>query len=348
MALGWGANLPKLFKDPAPTERVDPTYGSYNPQGGPAEGYDAQGDKLVPSARETGDYSKYQKNNGKWGYGSESPGYSYSQNQYQPAVDAAAAQRSTQDTSFNDFLGLRTREYRLDQAARNAGMNRDRANTATQGLASDSQGAHLRSQFDLANRSDDLKLRATGIDRTQAANDLNAITGQRGVASEVLANQLAGYALNDKTNRRKIDSKAVAGGTWLTPGPREDLREAREGLGIQQEGANIGYRGKILDLDSRQKEVEGRQQKLDMVADEVGISRDKSREALDFGLKQLGYDRWINSNQLLDKIDSASVAERAALQKIMGDAVAQYQVIHGGAMGDEYKAMLETQLAGPG
>jgi hypothetical protein len=295
------------------------------------------------------DWSKYYKDQKKTlGYGSENPGYSYSQDQYQPAMDAAAAERSTKDTSFNDWLGIHTREYRLDQSARNAGIGRDRANTATKGLASDSEGAHLRSQYDLANRSDDLKLKATGIDRTQAANDLNAITGQRGVASEVLANQLASYALNDKTTRRKIDSKAVAAGSWLTPGPREDLREAREGLGIQTEGANIGYRGKILDLDSRQKEAEGRQAKLDMVADEVGISRDKSREALDFGLKQLGYDRWINSNQLLDKIDSASVAERAALQKVMGDAVAQYQVIYGGVMGDEYKATLETQLAGPG
>lgn len=268
--------------------------------------------------------------------------------------DASGA--SAAQTGFNNFLdAYKTYTgYGLDQQDRNASLDRMRGQTGMYGGVLDAQGRNLQSNFDLANRTSDLKLRAMGIDRDALGAEYANIAGQRGLVGESLANRksimdnsITGLENKASDQRWDIDSQATANGTALFPGRRIKTDRVNRDLANQEQAARLGYagdeigsRGQILNLDQRKAEADTRDKKLGMVADEVGIDKDKARSALDFGIAQLGYDKYINSNKLADMMDSSNAQERDAARKIMADAYQMYQAIQGGPMGDQMQNYL--------
>lgn len=302
-----------------------------------------------PPDRPATDWSKYQSKNVPGG-GSDGgwsiPNYEdvtraqsnyYDEHPAPPSDDGALAR-------YLNFAKPFMADALLDKSARQRMLDRQRGNTSAQSGLFDAQGNDLQSQYDLSNRDADLRLKAQGIDRTQLDAEMAALGPQRDLASSILGNQLKGFQLTDEDTRRKIASQSASAGTFGFAGPASDTRSSHQNLLNQTEGANLGYQGKLLDLDARRQDIQSREDKLGLIADQVGIDRDKAREALDFGLKQLGYDRYISSNKLLDAIDSTSVAERQAAQAVTLRVTEMFKAVDGGTMGDHYQQ--QTQPGG--
>lgn len=279
-------------------------------------------------------YNKYQTKN-------TDPGPVLTLDAYYDAQRAATPQPATPQMDFATFADLyrRTHGTELDDAFAQRQMDRARGASGAQEGLFNSRETNLRGGYDISNRQADLKLAAQGIDRTQAGAELGNIGQQRALDAADLFNTLQGYQQNAKTALRKRESQAVASGAYMFPGQREDMRDTASNLANQSNAAQIGYQGKLLDLGAREQEIKTRQKKLDLISDEVGIDRDKASQALDYGLAQLGYDRYINKNQLLDMLDSTSTERRQAAQKITWDMIQAYIAFTGGAVGDQLQQM---------
>lgn len=215
-----------------------------------------------------------------------------------------------------------------------------------------------------------------GLAGTEQEQETAAINALRGLYGKELQNKVTGLGNKAKWDKFDINQQATGGGTWLSPGRMEKRGRVETQLQTDVEGQNLGYqgqmqdlstqeqrvhrgydqsmlslgaeeqrqergyRGKLLDLDFREKQANTRDQKLGLIADEVGIDRDQARSALDFGLAQLGYDRYLDSNRLLDALDSGNQAESDAARKMLTDAYQMYTALQSGGGGDALKAMM--------
>ena len=204
----------------------------------------------------------------------------------------------------------------------------------------------------LANQALGIDRRELGVDadltNTQLANlgRLREILGkQYGLQGEQLANQLAGFKINedkarDMAKRHTFDlrSALTARGAFNTVANdrgtgriNRDLDYALRDINVGRKGADISYRGNILGLDEKgigydnqAAGLNAQLKKIGLDVERLGISEQQLANNLADGLHQIGLDSMISVNGLLDAIGgtNAQQSQLAAtiLQEVMGYA----------------------------
>lgn len=150
-----------------------------------------------------------------------------------------------------------------------------------------------------------------------------------------LANQMAGFGINDRqawqsaqTAQRGEISDATARGAVQAYGTREDMQAIADQLknnldttNLGREGARISNQRANLSLQEQRAQDKDRQAALQAQAKDYGLDAQDFRNQLDLGLKKLGLDAYINSNQLMDAYNSASQENRTQVQGIVSQAM---------------------------
>lgn len=206
------------------------------------------------------------------------------------------------------------------------------------------QQNNLNQQYGFNEREIGLKLANAGIDRNYIAA-MRASVGQlKDLYGQQNANEIQGLNQHADVNRRDINSKATAAGAFLFPGRGQHIEDVNNDLANQTENANLSLRDKLINLDMRHtNELDHRNAKLDLIGQEVGLDRDKARAALDLGLANLGYDRYVDSNKLLDMLTSGKAQEQAIAQQIFERAAKSGAEYYNGNVGDQYAQHTTTR-----
>lgn len=235
---------------------------------------------------------------------------------------------------FNPFAatpGEELQRYLLGQ-----GITSQTALNGAHGNLLNAQERNLNAQYGFTGREGDLKLAGAAADRAYIDKSRLNIDQLRQLYGEQKANEIAGLNQRADVNRRDINSKATEAGAFLFPGRGQHINDVNNDLANATQNSELSFRDKLLSLDNRGNELDNRNAKLDLIGQEVGLDRDKARAALDFGLAQLGYDRFVDSNKLLDLLNSGKAEEQAIAQQIMERGVKLYQQYKSGALGDPY------------
>jgi len=239
-----------------------------------------------------------------------------------------------QDPGYNPFLptaGEELQRYLLNQQyGSQAALN------GAHGNLLNAQERNLNAQYGFTGREGDLKLAGAAADRAYIDKSRLNIDQLRQLYGEQKANEIAGLNQRADVNRRDINSKATEAGAFLFPGRGQHINDVNNDLANATQNSELSFRDKLLSLDNRGNELDNRNAKLDLVAQEVGLDRDKARAALDFGLANLGYERFVDANKLLDMLNSTNAQQQAIAQSIVERATKMYQQYQNGAVGDQY------------
>lgn len=205
------------------------------------------------------------------------------------------------------------------------------------------QERNLNAQYGFTGREGDLKLQGAAADRAYIDKSRLNIDQLRQLYGEQKANEIAGLNQRADVNRRDINSKATEAGAFLFPGRGQHINDVNNDLANATQNSELSFRDKLLSLDNRGNELDNRNAKLDLIGQEVGLDRDKARAALDFGLAQLGYDRYVDSNKLLDMLNSGKAQEQAITNQILERVLKTGAEYQNGNVGDLYKEHTTTR-----
>ena len=215
-------------------------------------------------------------------------------------------------------------------------LARGQAQIGAHGELLNAQGRNLNAQYGFSNREGDLRLKAGEADRAYIDKSRLNIDQLRALYGEQAANEIAGLNQKADVNRRDINSKATAAGAWFFPGRGQHLTDVDNDLANSTENVNLSTRQKLLSLDDRGNELENRSAKLDLLGQEVGLDRDKAKAALEFGMAQLGYDRFLDANKLLDMIDNKNSSQYDLVMNLVNQAMKLGVGYQSGALGNQY------------
>lgn len=242
---------------------------------------------------------------------------------------------------FNPFAatpGEELQRYLLGQ-----GITSQTALNGAHGNLLNAQERNLNAQYGFTGREGDLKLAGAAADRAYIDKSRLNIEQLRQLYGEQKANEIAGLNQRADVNRRDINSKATAAGAFLFPGRGQHINDVNNDLANATQNSELSFRDKLLSLDNRGNELDNRNAKLDLIGQEVGLDRDKARAALDFGLAQLGYDRYVDSNKLLDMLNSGKAQEQAITNQILERVLKTGAEYQNGNVGDLYKQHTTTR-----
>lgn len=193
---------------------------------------------------------------------------------------------------------------------------------------------------DALHRDTDLAKQSIGIDRnltnTQLANldKLRAILGkQYGLAGEQLANQMAGFGIDEATVRdmakRKLfdlRSQLTARGAFGTIANERgtgrvsrDLMYELGQINVGRKGADIAHRGTVLGLDEKGIGYDNTEAGLKARLADLGIQDQKVANSLQDGLHQIGLDSYMSINGLLDAMGSTNAQQAQLAATILGE-----------------------------
>lgn len=223
------------------------------------------------------------------------------------------------------------------------GITSQTALNGAHGNLLNAQERNLNAQYGFTGREGDLKLQGAAADRAYIDKSRLNIEQLRQLYGEQKANEIAGLNQRADVNRRDINSKATAAGAFLFPGRGQHINDVNNDLANATQNSELSFRDKLLSLDNRGNELDNRNAKLDLVAQEVGLDRDKARAALDLGLANLGYDRYVDSNKLLDMLTSGKAQEQAIAQQIFERAAKSGAEYYNGNVGDQYAQHTTTR-----
>jgi hypothetical protein len=244
-------------------------------------------------------------------------------------------------STFNPFAptpGEELQRYLLGQ-----GITSQTALNGAHGNLLNAQERNLNAQYGFTGREGDLKLQGAAADRAYIDKSRLNIDQLRQLYGEQKANEIAGLNQRADVNRRDINSKATEAGAFLFPGRGQHINDVNNDLANATQNSELSFRDKLLSLDNRGNELDNRNAKLDLIGQEVGLDRDKARAALDFGLAQLGYDRYVDSNKLLDMLNSGKAQEQAITNQILERVLKTGAEYQNGNVGDLYKQHTTTR-----
>jgi hypothetical protein len=216
-------------------------------------------------------------------------------------------------------------------------LGRGQAQIGAHGELLNAQGRNLNAQYGFSNREGDLRLKAGEADRAYIDKSRLNIDQLRALYGEQAANEIAGLNQKADVNRRDINSKATAAGAYFFAGRGDHINDVNNDLANSTENVNLSTRQKLLSLDDRGNELENRSAKLDLLGSEVGLDRDKARAALEFGMAQLGYNKFLDSNQLLDMLDNKNSSQYDLLVNLVNQAFKVGVDWNTGAIGSDYQ-----------
>ncbi len=215
-------------------------------------------------------------------------------------------------------------------------LARGQAEVGAHGELLNAQGRNLNAQYGFSQREGDLRLKAGEADRSYIDKSRLNIDQLRALYGEQKANEIAGLNQNADVSRRDINSKATAAGAFFFPGRGQHITDVDNELANSTQSVELSTRQKLLSLDDRGNELENRSAKLDLLGSEVGLDRDKARAALEFGMAQLGYDRFLDSNKLLDMLDNKNSSQYDLVMNLVNKAMQLGVNWNTGAIGNDY------------
>lgn len=204
----------------------------------------------------------------------------------------------------------------------------------------------------LANRYTDNDVAGLGVDRTANANDrsyyqnlINANNQLIGNAGESFNNTQQALQQGAATGVRDTNSASTAAGNWLLGGRAQKVNDIFGKYNTDLTAANLDRRNTILGFNKENfrnehglKGADTQDQKLDLLGQRYGLDREKTQQTLDQGLSQLGYANYMNGTQLMDQLNSADAAKRAAAQKILQSVMEAGVSFNSGQIGDFYNS----------
>jgi len=230
-------------------------------------------------------------------------------NSYQTAMDVmeatAAAERARSDTEYASILG-RIDQSKEGTALKTADLNNNYGFDAAT-LDNKSSGINL----DRA--SLDIEMQKAGIGRRQNESERDYINRMKDFARSLTDQNRASITFEGQDKARSIKSGYTTGGTLFAPGHRYDqnanaLRTAadlnREQIGYDKTiaGLDRDYQSTLYD-DERigLSEADSRiaAQRLDLMANQLGIDRARLTANLENGLAQLGLSGRISVDELV-------------------------------------------------
>ena len=216
-------------------------------------------------------------------------------------------------------------------------LARQRSQLGMIGVEADYQSANAQRDYSLALQGLGLDRQALGVEsglnKTQLANlgKLRGIlTKQYGLQGEVLANQMAGFAISEKdmkdqagrkqwdlrsdlTQRGAFNTVANERGTGRI---NRDLATGLAGLNVDRTGASLSYRNNVLGLDEKgigydnqQAGLQARLSGIGIDFSRLGLSEQQLANSLQDGLHQIGLNGQLSLNSLLDAIGGTNVQQ---------------------------------------
>lgn len=193
----------------------------------------------------------------------------------------------------------------------------------------------LNKMYGIDSRGIDLQRKGLDIDKGAAGRQLGNIGSLEELAAKMFGLQNQGFDLEGaltkrkaNTDRRKTGYDATARGAYTSQGFRDDLSDILFGENNQlsqienQRGrAGIGYEREKLDLNEQRNRVKDRQAALDLQAQQLGLDSEKLRANLDQGLQRLNLDTMMDTNKLLDSLNSSRLEERMLGEQILREAI---------------------------
>lgn len=258
-----------------------------------------------------------------------------------------AQQNNAAQQSMDAYSGY----YAPDmQAARNQ-ADRARATLPFQSSYYDNQRGGLYGENDIANRGIGLQEQGLGIDRNANNRDaayyqnlLNILGQQRDIVGMEFTNTRQQLQDRAATDVRGTNQQATAGGSWLAPERMAQVSDIFKNYDTSLQSAELsrrsgvlGYNEKEFGLEKSKAETGDKNQKLDIMAQQYGLDREKLKLNLDQGLANLGYQQYMNTGDLLDKIDSSNAQEAAVARQILESVLQSGHAFNSGAVGDHMK-----------
>lgn len=179
-----------------------------------------------------------------------------------------------------------------------------------------------------------LNERDIGIDRGENQADRDLFNALKGTARESFDNDISQIRSKADQDRLLTDSEYIGRGAWFSPRRKTKQGWIDEGQEQAEKDRQIGFRESILNLDRKLTGTRARDAKLDIMAERVGIDRERLKERLDFGLAQLGWDQYTNTNQLLDQLDGLDAQRYDAIMQVLTSIIEASNNYTGGAVGD--------------
>lgn len=203
----------------------------------------------------------------------------------------------------------------------------------------DRQGANARTNADLELARIGLNEQGLGIDRGANLRDRAYYDNLLFTNQESFNNQVAQLQAAQDQSNRQANSQATASGAWLGSGRGQAITDARTQFNQQREAADISRRERALGLEKSRAETYDKEAKLDILGQNYGLDRKKVQANLEQGLADLGFDKFIKMDDLLQKASSPFAAIAGPAQDVIDKAMQAGMVMGGGAMGDYYKFM---------
>lgn len=229
---------------------------------------------------------------------------------YTPNFGTAYGQVASTGTDWKSIFDI------LDSQNAVARAQQEALSGAKAGLF-DSRETGLRNDYNLGMRGLDLDQQGIGIDRGAAQRDqayytnlLALLPQYRGLSKDELDATLRSAAQQGNMERIGINSEYTGRGAFLTPMRGVKNYNSLLSQANAEDKANIGYQRDMLGLTekelglTRSRDMSGDTlKKLDLESARLGISREKLQNTLEQGLAQLGYNRYVNLNTLLNGVD---------------------------------------------
>jgi hypothetical protein len=251
---------------------------------------------------------------------------------------------------YQQALGAYGAAYGADMTAAQNAAARAGATIPVTSAWYDTQRAGKQADFNLANQGIDLKYDNLGIDRRAADRDaayyqnlLNVLNQQRDIVGLNFNNTQQKLQDQAATDVRGANSQATAGGAWLSPGRMNNISDIFKNYNtgltsaeLDRRNAILGYNEKEFGLKKSQEETGDTKDRLDITAKQYGLDRQQLKNTLDQGLAQLGYGQYMDTAQLLDKVDSSNAQEASVARQILQSVMQAGSAFNSGAMGDLY------------
>ena len=206
------------------------------------------------------------------------------------------------------------------------------------GARYDQQAANARANAGLEGQRIGLNEAGLGIDRGSAIRDRAYYDNLLGLNQQSFNNQVAPLQAAQAQSDRQANSQATAAGAWLGSGRGQAITDARTKFEQAREAADLQRQQSALGYEKSRAETYDREAKLDQMAAGYGLDRQKLQTNLEQGLADLGWDKFIKFDDLIEKASSPYASVSGPAQQAIEQAMQAGAVFGGGALGDFYKS----------
>ena len=179
-----------------------------------------------------------------------------------------------------------------------------------------------------------LDAQGNAIQQADLAAQLGFIGRREGLSDAELANQLAGFGIDEETAKRlaategrEINNRAAAGGAWFSPETRLDRSDSQaqkderlRQIGLGKSNAQLGRQRAQIGYDQSRQSIDTQRQMLDLAASRLGVDGTQLQNQLNDTLNQLGIGHMVDSMTLFSQYGQMDAQQRALLNQIAAQA----------------------------